>query len=305
MSDCELTAEAMEGFKNNTRGAKLKKLNVRGNGCLGVEGVSQVASVVLQCEVEDVNMRGCELTAEAMEGFKNNTRGAKLKKLDVGLNDTLRVEGVAQFASVVLQCEVEDVNMSDCRLTAEAMEGFKNNTRGAKLKKLDVEGNSTLGVQGVSQVASVVLQCEVEDVNMSWCKLTAEAMEVFKNNTRGAKLKKLDVGCNGTLRVKGVAQLASVVLQCEVEDVNMSLCELTAEAMEGFKNNTRGAKINRLNLCDCFSITWGDEEISTITEIVRQCQVKTLVADSDNFKYSMLERFKKVIAEAGANLELK
>ncbi|XP_077968106.1 uncharacterized protein LOC144422144 [Styela clava] len=111
-----------------------------------------------------------------------------------------------------------------------------------ELKKLYVGGNSTLGVQGVSQLASVVLQCEVEDVNMSRCKLTAEAMEGFKNNTRGAKLKKLDVGGNREFGVQGVSQLASVVLQCEVEDVNMSECELTAEAMEGFKNNTRGAK---------------------------------------------------------------
>ncbi|XP_077968412.1 uncharacterized protein LOC120326634 [Styela clava] len=139
---------------------------------------------------------------------------------------------------------------------------------------------------------------------MGRCGLTAEAMEGFKNNTRGAKLKKLDVRWNDTLGVEGVAHLASVVLQCEVEDVNMSWCGLTAEAMEGFKNNTRGAKINKLNLCDHSSITWGDEEISTITEIVRQCQVKTLVVNIHNFEHNMLEGFKKVIAEAGADLEL-
>nr|XP_039248890.1 uncharacterized protein LOC120326636 [Styela clava] len=302
---CGLTAEAINGFKNNTRGAKLKKLDVGENRKFGVQGVSQLASVVLQCEVEDVNMSWCELTAEAMEGFKNNTRGAKLKKLDVWGNRSLGVEGVSQAASVVLQCELEDVNMGYCKLTAEAMEGFKNNTRGAKLKKLDVWGNESLGVEGVSHLASVVLQCEVEDVNMSDCGLTAEAMEGFKNNTRGAKLKKLDVEGNSTLGVQGVSQLASVVLQCEVEDVNMGYCGLTAEAMEVFKNNTRGAKINRLSLSDTCFITWKNEEISTITEIVRQCQVKTLVVDTDNFKDSMLERFKKVIAEAGADLELE
>nr|XP_039248894.1 uncharacterized protein LOC120326641 [Styela clava] len=89
------------------------------------------------CSIYDVwqcNFWNTSLKTSHMRIFKKHAGSSKLKKLDVRWNDTLGVEGVAHLASVVLQCEVEDVNMSDCGLTAEAMKGFKNNTRGAKVK---------------------------------------------------------------------------------------------------------------------------------------------------------------------------
>ncbi|XP_077967979.1 uncharacterized protein LOC120326636 [Styela clava] len=243
-------------------------------------------------------------------GFLSKSKGSKkiCKKMvihDLTVRDKMSNTLSSQCGEVCSIYDVRECNFAHSHLEANHLRIFKKHAGNSKLKKLDVWGNGSLGVEGVSQLASVVLQCEVEDVNMSLCELTAEAMEGFKNNTRGAKLKKLDVWLNKSLGVEGVSQVASVVSQCGVEDVNMSGCQLTAEAMEGFKNNTRGAKINRLYLRDLDFITWGDEEISTVTEIVRQCQVKTLVVDTNNFEDSMLERFKKVIAEAGADLELK
>nr|XP_039255371.1 uncharacterized protein LOC120332233 [Styela clava] len=243
MSGCRLAADAMKAFKNNTRGAKFKTLDVSNNEFLGVDGISEVGSTVLQCEVEDVYMSWCALTADAMKAFKNNTRGAKFKTLDVSYNDSLGVDGISEVGSTVLQCEVETVGMAGCALTAEAMKAFKNKTRGAKLKKLDVSHNFTLGVDGISEVGSTVLQCEVEDVDMSKCALTADAMKAFKNNTHGAKFKTLDVSYNRSLGVDGISEVGSTVLQCEVEDVDMRWCKLTADAMKAFKNNTRGAKV--------------------------------------------------------------
>ncbi|XP_077970729.1 uncharacterized protein LOC120327806 isoform X2 [Styela clava] len=289
----------LRNFLKHVGNGKLKELNVGHNYNLGVEGIAVTGIIVSQCGVEKVGMRVCNLTAEAMKAFKENVRDAKFKELYVGYNTALGVDGMGVTGIIVSQCEVEKVGMRGCNLTAEEMKAFEENVRDAKFKELEVSHNGNLGVDGMGVTGIIVSQCGVEKVGVRGCNLTAEAMKAFKENVRDAKLKKLDVSYNGYLGVEGLAVTGIIVSQCEVEKVGMAKCNLTAEAMKAFKENVRDAKINWLDLTGNEVSELGDEGLSTISEIVHQCQVQTLEMFHCNFNDDQLRRFKALIADTG------
>ncbi|XP_077970995.1 NACHT, LRR and PYD domains-containing protein 2-like [Styela clava] len=249
--------------------------------------------------VERLELCRVDLREIHLLNFLKHVGNGKLKKLDVGNNYNLGVGGMAATGIIVSQCEVEKVGMRNCNLTAEAMKAFKENVRDAKFKELNVSGNKNLGVDGISFTGIIVSQCEVEKVCMWNCNLTAEAMKAFKENVRDAKLKELDVEGNENLGVGGVSVTGIIVSQCEVEKVGMQRCNLTAETMKAFKENVRDAKINLLNLSENKVSKLGDGGLSTISEIVHQCQVQTLLMLQCEFNSDQLERFKALIADTG------
>nr|XP_039266366.1 RAN GTPase-activating protein 1-like [Styela clava] len=139
--------------------------------------------------------------------------------------------------------------------------------------------------------------CEIENVEISDCNLTTEAMKAFKENCLGAKLKKLNVSFNTNLGVEGVGVLGSIVSNSEVEEILMRGCILTAESMKAFKKYVGDAKIKLLHLS--WNMTLGDEGLSTISEIVLQCHVETVVMRGCDFNDDQLKRFKALIADTG------
>ncbi|XP_077970701.1 NACHT, LRR and PYD domains-containing protein 4C-like [Styela clava] len=240
-----------------------------------------------------------------LRNFLKHVGNGKLKELNVGWNENPGVDEAAVTGIIVSQCEVEKVRMVNCNLTAEAMKAFKENVRDAKLKKLDVSYNENLGVDGVAVTGIIVSQCEVEKVRMRGCNLTAEAIKAFKKNVRDAKFKELDVGYNNYLGVEGVAVTGIIVSQCEVEIVGMWGCNLTAEAIKAFKENVQDAKIKWLDLSRNDVSKLGDEGLTTISEIVHQCQVQTLQMFLCGFNSDQLKRFKALIADTGVEFKYK
>nr|XP_039251275.1 ribonuclease inhibitor-like [Styela clava] len=182
MQACNLTAEALKAFKENVRDTKFKELNVSVNKNLGAEGLAVTSIIVSQCEVETVEMRKCNLTAEAMKAFKENVRDAKLKKLNISGNENLGVKGLAITGNIVSQCEVEKVEMQECNLTAEAMKAFKENVRDAKINLWDLSSNevSKLGDEGLSTISEIVHQCRVQTLWMFDCGFFHGNVERFK-----------------------------------------------------------------------------------------------------------------------------
>nr|XP_039251274.1 ribonuclease inhibitor-like [Styela clava] len=253
--------------------------------------------------VECLGLIDTDLREIHLRNFLKHVGNGKLKKLDVGHNENLGVDGLSVTGIIVSQCEVEKVGMRDCNLTAEEMKAFKESVRDAKLKDFYVSGNENLGVDGVAITGIIVSQCEVEKIGMQECNLTAEAMEAFKENVRDAKLKELNVGSNANLGVDGVSVTGIIVSQCEVEIVRMGKCNLTAEAMKAFKENVRDAKINWLDLSFNKVSKLGDGGLSIISEIVHQCQVQTLKMVFCEFSSDQLKRFKAMIADTGVEFE--
>ncbi|XP_039266366.2 ribonuclease inhibitor-like [Styela clava] len=198
---------------------------------------------------------------------------------------------------VCFKYNVEKLRICNADLRATHLRNIFKHIGNGKLKSINVSTNPKLGVEGVSVLGSMVSLCEIENVVISDCNLTAEAMKAFKENTRGAKLKKLNVSFNIKLGVEGVGVLGYIVSQSEVEEVFMRGCSLTAESMKAFKENARDAKIKLLHLS--WNMTLGDEGLSTISEIVLQCHVETVVMRGCDFNDDQLKRFKALIADTG------
>ncbi|XP_077968689.1 uncharacterized protein LOC120331725 [Styela clava] len=293
--NCNLTAVEMKAFKGNTCNAKLYELDVSHNN-LGPAGWGEVGLVVSQCQVETFKARNCYLTADKMKAFKENTRNAKLDKLDVSGNKNLGITGFGEVGKVVTQCRVRALDVRDCNLTAEGMKALRENTGNAKLDKLDVSGNRDLGTAGFGEVGLVVSQCQVKIVDVSWCNLTAVGMKAFKENIPNAKLYALDVSYND-LGPAGWGEVGLVVSQCQVKTLVAQNYSLTAEEMKAFKENTRNAKIIFLDLSGNNVTKFGLEWLTTMSEIVHQCQVKTLKMRNCSFIRDQLIRFKELIAD--------
>nr|XP_039258593.1 uncharacterized protein LOC120335173 [Styela clava] len=198
---------------------KLDKLVVSHNKDLGAAGFREVGLVVTQCQVKALEARDCNLTAEGMKTFKENTHNAKLDKLDVSGNKYLGTAGFGEVGSVVTQCRVKALEAWFCNLAAEEMKAFKENSRNAKLDKLDVSYNKYLGTAGFGEVGLVVTQCQVKSFVAMDCHLTAERMKAFEENTRNAKLDKLDVSYNKDIGTAGFGEVGSVVITMSGESI--------------------------------------------------------------------------------------
>ncbi|XP_077972474.1 ribonuclease inhibitor-like isoform X1 [Styela clava] len=307
LQNCNLNAELVHILKSNLNGSSLKlnKLDVSGNMNLGTDGFRDIGLVVTQCQVKTFVAGDCNLTAEEIKAFKESTRDAKLNQLNVSDNYGLGTDGFGELGLVVSQCHVETFRARECGLAAEGMEAFKKNTRNAKLIDLDVSFNKKLETDGFGELGLVVTQCHVEALFAINCNLTAEKMEAFKENTPNAKLNDLDVSFNKNLGTDCFGKLGLVVTQCHVERFNARYCNLTAEGMEAFKENTPNAKIKFLNLSGNKVSRLGDEGLSTIREIVHQCQVETLAMMECDFNPDQLERFKTLIADTGVKFILQ
>ncbi|XP_077972476.1 ribonuclease inhibitor-like isoform X3 [Styela clava] len=271
-------------------------------------GMHAMSSVMRRCsQLEFVRLQNCNLNAELVHILKSNLNGSSLKlnQLNVSDNYGLGTDGFGELGLVVSQCHVETFRARECGLAAEGMEAFKKNTRNAKLIDLDVSFNKKLETDGFGELGLVVTQCHVEALFAINCNLTAEKMEAFKENTPNAKLNDLDVSFNKNLGTDCFGKLGLVVTQCHVERFNARYCNLTAEGMEAFKENTPNAKIKFLNLSGNKVSRLGDEGLSTIREIVHQCQVETLAMMECDFNPDQLERFKTLIADTGVKFILQ
>nr|XP_039254005.1 uncharacterized protein LOC120331046 [Styela clava] len=278
---------------------KLDVLKVSNNTDLGTAGFGEVGLVVSQCQVNELDASYCNLTAEGMKAFKGNTLNAKLDILDISDNYNLGTAGFGEVGLVVSNCEVKELQARNCNLTAKEIRAFKENTGNAELEILDISLNDNLGTAGFGEVGLVVSECQVKEFKAWDCNLTAEEMKAFKENTSNAKLDILDVGWNKNLGTSGFGEVGLVVSKCQVNEFRAPRCNLTAEGMKVFKENTRNAKIDSLDLSLNKVSKLGDEGLSAISEIVHRCRVENLYMWFCYFNEDQLERFKALIADTG------
>nr|XP_039258632.1 ribonuclease inhibitor-like [Styela clava] len=279
----------------------IREIDFRGES-FTTAGMHVMSSDIRRCNhLTRVCLINCNLNAELVHILQSNLEGSclKLDELDVGYNSDLGPAGWAEVGLVVTQCQVKVFKAENCNLTAEGMKAFKENTGKAKLDELDVSYNEDLEPAGWAEVGLVVTQCQVK-VFKAWdCNLTAEGMKAFKENTGNAKLDELDVSRNIDLGPAGLAVVGLVVTQCQVKVFKAWGCKLTAEGMKLFKENTLNAKIKLLDLSRNQVSDFGDEGLTTISEIVHQCLVETLEMNYCFFNSDQLERFKALIADTG------
>nr|XP_039264291.1 protein NLRC3-like [Styela clava] len=206
----------------------------------------------------------------------------------------------ANDTDLIRSC-IKDINFSNTSFTTVGMHAMSSVMRRCsqldQLNKLEVSYNENLGTDGFGELGLVVTQCQVKTFDAGNCNLTAEEIKAFKENTGNAKLNKLDVTRNKNLGTDGFGELGLVVTQCQVKRFDAGKCNLTAEGIKAFKENTGNAKLKSLDLSGNKVSRLGDEGLSTIREIVHQCQVKILWMWECNFNPDQLEGFKESITD--------
>ncbi|XP_077970478.1 protein NLRC5-like [Styela clava] len=162
---------------------------------------------------------------------------------------------------------------------------------------------SNMSEQLCIETGIICSKYNVECLSLQHVNLREIHLRKFLKHVGSGKLRKLDVGFNENLGAEGYAVTGIIVSQCEVEIVGMQGCNLTAKEMIAFKENVRDAKIKYWDLRGNKLDKLGDEGLSTISGIVRQCQVHTSVLTRCHFDDDQLERFKALIADTGVQLE--
>nr|XP_039258634.1 uncharacterized protein LOC120335217 isoform X2 [Styela clava] len=100
----------------------------------------------------------------------------------------------------------------------------------------------------------------------------------------------------------GMHVMSSDIRRCnQLTRICLFNSNLNAELVHILKSNLEGSclKIKLLNLNQNKVSKLGDEGLTTISEIVHQCQVETLKMDGCNLNKDQLERFKALIADTG------
>ncbi|XP_077970676.1 NACHT, LRR and PYD domains-containing protein 4C-like [Styela clava] len=301
-SECNLTTELFDIMMSNLKDSQLKvKKFVLGNR-FNAELFASVEKFT-ESYVDEMVLEKCKGNDE-VGIISRSVISKKVFINEVDLYGNKMSEQLSIETGIVCsKYNVECLHLINANLREIHLRNFLKHVGNGKLKKLYVGLNCNLGVKGIAVTGIIVSQCGVEKVGMWDCNLTAEAMKAFKENVRDAKFKELYVGYNRDLGVGGMGVTGIIVSQCEVEKVGMQGCNLTAEEMKAFKENVRDAKINWLDLSWNDVSKLGDEGLSTISEIVHQCQVQTLCMFRCYFNDDQLKRFKALIADTGVEFK--
>ncbi|XP_077965902.1 ribonuclease inhibitor-like [Styela clava] len=299
IQNCQLTKEKLDALGSHS-GLKICTLDIRSITGMPFDLFLAISKFATESEVEELLMdpwKKFKATKDQIMELSKWKVCGKLDELNVSDNKDLGTSGFSEVGLVVTKYQVKALMARNCNLTAERMKAFKENTRNAKLEILDIGWNNKLGTSGFGEVGSVVSKCQVKELDASHCNLTAEGIRSFKENTSNAKLDILDISENDNLDTAGWGEVGLVVSKCQVKELKAVSCNLTAEGMKAFKEHTSNAKIDILHLSRNYVSKLRDEGLSTISEIVHQCQVKKLYMWFCEFNDDQLERFKALIAD--------
>nr|XP_039262561.1 uncharacterized protein LOC120338711 isoform X5 [Styela clava] len=305
MQNCQLTKEKVDALGSHS-GLKISTLDIRSIIGMTFNLFLAISKFATESEVEELLMdpwKEFRATKDQIMELSKWKVCGKLDELNVSNNKDLGAAGFGKVGTVVSKFHVKELKAQNCNLTAEGIKAFKENTRNAKLNILDISLNKNLGIAGFGEVGTVVSKCQVKEFEARSCNLTSEEMKAFKENTSNAKLDILDIGWNKNLGTAGFSEVGLVVSKCQVKALEAQDCNLTAERINAFKENTSNAKIDSLNLSLNKVSKLGDAGLSTISEIVHQCHVGTLNMRYCDFDDDQLERFKALIADTGVEFD--
>ncbi|XP_077965897.1 uncharacterized protein LOC144418429 [Styela clava] len=302
--NCQLTKAKLDALGSHS-GLKLSKFDISENP-MNEKGFNALGSLLTaNNEVIDLVIQNCQLTKEKLDALGSHS-GLKICTLDIRSITGMPFDLFLAISKFATESEVEELLMDPWKkfkaTKDQIMELSKWKVCG-KLDVLNVSDNKDLGTSGFSEVGLVVTKYQVKALMARNCNLTAERMKAFKENTRNAKLEILDIGWNNKLGTSGFGEVGSVVSKCQVKELDASHCNLTAEGIRSFKENTSNAKIDSLNLNWNKVSKLGDKELSAISEIVHQCQVKKLYMRYCYFNDDELKRFKALIADTGVKFD--
>nr|XP_039248747.1 uncharacterized protein LOC120326500 isoform X1 [Styela clava] len=244
--ECNLTSTEMESLRQNISDIKLMELNVSGNKRLGTNGFGEVGSVASLTQTKVLSAWECNLTAEGIKTFRENTKNATFDELLIGGNTDLGKVGFGEIGLVTSQCQVRKLNACECNLTAREIKAFKENTRNAKMDTLVISGNKNLGTDGFAEFGLVVSQCQIKKVSAQECDVTAYDLRAFQENTRDIEIKRLDLSWNNVVLMgqEGLFAISDIVHQCKVQKLKMYNCKWNTQHLKIFKKSINDININ-------------------------------------------------------------
>ncbi|MCI4393954.1 hypothetical protein PGIGA_G00163800 [Pangasianodon gigas] len=241
LADCNLTEKSCENIASALQSAKspLRELDLSNNDLqdaglkLLYEGLKSVT-----CKLEILSLSNCKLTTLSCEDVASAllSRNSSLRKLDLSYNDLQR--GIKQLFSG-LNCKLDTLRISDCKLTAESCKYIAKALAKAKvstspLRELDLSCND-LRDTGMKLLSDGLRSsyCNLNILNLSDCKLTEQSCTDIASVLQKAdsSLRELDLSDNDLLD-SGVKVLSAGLMssECVLKILRLSGCCLTAES---------------------------------------------------------------------------
>nr|XP_039262556.1 uncharacterized protein LOC120338710 isoform X2 [Styela clava] len=268
------------------------------------EAFDALGDLFTNYEVDQLIAKNCQLTKAKLDALGSHS-GLKLSRININGNPMDEKGFNALGSLLTTNNKVLHLVMQNCQLTKEKLDALGSRSV-LKIYTLDIRSITGMTFDLFLAISKFATESEVKELLMDpWKEFKAtkdQIMELSKWKVCG-KLDKLDVSWNDSLGTAGFGEVGTVVSKCQVKVLKAQFCNLTAEGMKAFKENTSNAKIDSLYLSWNQVSKVGDEGLSTTSEIVRKCQVKKLYMRYCEFNDDQLERFKALIADTGVEFD--
>lgn len=229
-----------------------------------------------QCKLQDLQLRGCKLTAASMKDLSAALRSgqSELRKVNL-MHNTIGDSGV-EFLSLSLKeplCKLESLILFDSQLTggccAHLMEVLKSEH--CRLLELDLSVNdlgqdgALLLCQGLSTAG-----CPLEKLGLVRCELTSSVFKELGSLLRSetCRLKSLSVGLN-SVGDQGVKLIWDAIVHpsCLLEELDVEMTGLTDACVKDLCAAVRASK--SLKILDLKNNTLTDASVPALIQVMR------------------------------------
>ena len=191
--------------------------------------------------LEDLCLRGTNITTEGIQVLTQKSDWPNLKKLDVSHN-SIPNEGIQPLAMANWPL-LEHLNLEDTKITVQGIELLISQSNWPRLKELNISWNPIRN-EGLEILVSAKWP-QLELLNLSLTKITAQGIESIINKSDWPSLKKLDVSWN-SIQNEGLEILSNGKWP-QLESISLQSTDL---AEKGIASMTRRSEWPNLKFID-------------------------------------------------------
>ncbi|XP_077974073.1 uncharacterized protein LOC144429750 [Styela clava] len=229
------------------------------------------------------------------------TNGVACKKLVIN-SARMRYRKISrdrcnQLALLCVRYVVKEIFLHQVGLEAQHLKSFLENIGDAKFEALEIGDSFKLKKDGFTQIGRIIKTCGVKRIKIKESDLKAVDIRAVRENLGDSKLSLIDVSRNA-LGVEEFNELGSIVTQCDIEEIIVKECGVNKENIQAFKDNLGDVKIKSFDLTSNDVELMGVKGLALLGEIVRECEVESLIMKKCKFSEDQLEKFKSLIGDS-------
>ncbi|XP_077966330.1 uncharacterized protein LOC144419943 [Styela clava] len=264
---------------------------------LSIIDVHVTGSVASYCTSLTMEFTACDLKSASLQTLASGLKGSNVKIMSLHLhgNTNMGVEGLSSVGQILSnQTCVEGLGLTNCNLSSDQLQAFKSSIGNrTKIMQLLLEGNTNMGVEGLSLVGHILSnQSSVDRLGLENCNLSSDQLKAFKSSLGNTEIMKFYLSRNTNMGVEGLSSVGQILSnQSCVKDLGLSECNLSADQLQAFESSLGNTEIMKLWLIG--NTNMGVEGLSSVGQILsNQSCVEQLSLRNCNLSSDQLEAFK-------------